>query len=158
RAEVGHLHQPFAADDHVRRAEIAVNDAASVRVIDRVANLADVVERHREIERAVACDDRLERFAGHVLHHDEEHVLRLFGREDAAGGGMFGGARGPRAAQHLYKSAALLGGSFQPPFLSAPLFFGELPPPNPAAADCREDFVLADDLSSEKHGGEYSSW
>ncbi len=64
-------------DEDVGRPQVAVEHALPVRVIDGVADLAGVVERQRQVERAVARDDRLERLARHVLHHDEEDVVLL---------------------------------------------------------------------------------
>ena len=40
-----------------------MDDAVLMRVIDRVADLAGVVERARQIDLAVARNDRLERVA-----------------------------------------------------------------------------------------------
>ena len=82
-AEVGDLEQAVVGHEHVRRPQVAVEHALPVRVIDGVADLAGVVERDAEVERAVARDDRLERLAGHVLHHDEEDVLLLLRGQDA---------------------------------------------------------------------------
>ena len=42
-----------------------MDDAGAMGMVDGVADLARVVERAREIERAVAIDHRFERFAGH---------------------------------------------------------------------------------------------
>ena len=63
RAEVGDLQEPALGDQHVARPQVAMDDALLVRVIERVADLAGVVERARKIDRAVARDDRLERVA-----------------------------------------------------------------------------------------------
>ena len=82
RAEVGDLDHALIGDEHVARPQIAMDDALLVRVIHRVADLAGVVERAIEIERAVALDHRFERVARHVLHHDEKHIVLLLGGED----------------------------------------------------------------------------
>ena len=79
-----------------------------VRVIDGVADLAGVVERAREVERAVARDDRLERLARHELHHDEEDVLLLLRREDRDDVRMIERGEQPRLAQQLAEVDALL--------------------------------------------------
>ena len=63
-----------------RRSRCRMPDA--MRVIDRVAHLTGEVERLRQLERALACDALLERLARHVLHHDEEVVVLLLGRQD----------------------------------------------------------------------------
>ena len=82
RAEVGDLHQAVVGDQHVGRTQVAVQHALTMGVVDGVADLAGVVERRRQIERAIARQDRFERLARHELHHDEEHVLLFLRRED----------------------------------------------------------------------------
>ena len=79
RAEVGDLQHVVLGDQHVGGAQVAVDHALAVRVIDGVADLAGEVERPRQLERALARDDVLERLARHVLHHDEEDVVLLLG-------------------------------------------------------------------------------
>ena len=63
RAEVGDLQHVVLGDEHVGRAQVAVDDALPVRVIDGVADLAGEVERAVQIERALERDDVLERLA-----------------------------------------------------------------------------------------------
>ena len=57
------LTQSLFGDEHVARTQIAVDDALTMGVVHGVADLAGVVERARQVERAFADDDRLERLA-----------------------------------------------------------------------------------------------
>ena len=149
---------PLSDDQHVRRPQVAVQHALPVRVVDGVADLAGVVERERDVERALARDDRLERFARHELHHDEEDVLLLFSRQDRDDVGMIEAGEEPRLAKQLAEVDALLVRNLQRDLLVDPGVFGEIDRAEPAAADRREDLVLADDLTAEKHRcAEYSS-
>jgi hypothetical protein len=59
RAEVGHLQEPSVGHEHVARAEIAMNDAVLVCVVNGVADLTRIVERSREIDPAIARDHGL---------------------------------------------------------------------------------------------------
>jgi hypothetical protein len=61
--EVGDLQNAVLRHQHVARPQVAVQDAGAVRVIDRIADLTAEVERARQLERAVAHDDVLERIA-----------------------------------------------------------------------------------------------
>ena len=54
RAEVADLQQAAVGHEDVRRPEVAMDDALLVRVLDGVGDLAGVVERRRELERARA--------------------------------------------------------------------------------------------------------
>ena len=62
-AEVGDLDDPVLADEHIGRPEVAVQDVLSMRVIQRVRDLAGVVERPGQFEGLVALDDGFERLA-----------------------------------------------------------------------------------------------
>ncbi len=54
RAEVGDLQHVVLGDEHVGRAQIAVDDALRVGVIDGVADLAGEIERAVQFERAAS--------------------------------------------------------------------------------------------------------
>ena len=88
-------------DEDVRRPQVAVNDTLPMRVIHGIADLAGEVERARQIERAVARDDVLERLARHVLHHDEEDVVLLLRRSDRDDVGMVEAGEQARLTQQL---------------------------------------------------------
>ena len=125
--------------------------AAFVCVIDRVQNLADIIERARQIERAVAGDQRLERLARDKLHDDEEDVLLLLGRQNGDDIRVIESGEKPRLAQELAEIDALLVRHFERDFLIDPGVFREIDSPEPAAADRRHNLVLANDLAFEKH-------
>ena len=125
--------------------------ALPVRVIDGVADLAGVVERARQVERAVARDDRLERLARHELHHDEEDVLLLLRGQDRDDVGMIEAGEQPRLAQQLAEVDALLVRNLERDFLVDPGVFREVDRAEAAAADRREDLVFPDDLTAEEH-------
>jgi hypothetical protein len=122
-----------------------------VRVVDRVADLAGVIERARHLERAVARDDRVERFSRHELHHDEEDVFLLLGREDGDDVRVIQAGEEPRLAQQLAEVDALLVRHLERDFLVDPGVFREVHGAKTAAADRRQNFVLPDDLAAEEH-------
>ncbi len=71
--EVEHLHPLPAGEHHVRALDVAVHDAAAVRVVEGVGHL------HRDLERVGHLDRTTsqaggERLALHVLHGDEERL------------------------------------------------------------------------------------
>jgi hypothetical protein len=150
-AEIGDLRLAVLADEDVGRAEIAMEHALLVRVVDRVADLADVVERTVQVECALARDDRLEGFTRHVLHHDEEEVLLLLGGEDRDDVGMVERGQQARLAEQLAEVDALLVRHLEGDFLVDPRVLGEVHGPEATAADRRLDFVFADDLTAEEH-------
>ncbi len=128
-----------------------MDDALPVRVIHRVADLAGVVERARQIERALALDDLLERVAGHVLHHDEEHVVLLLGGQDRDDVGMAQAGQQPRLAQQLAEVEVLPMRNLERDLLVDPGVFREVDRAEAAAAERRDDAVLADGLAAKKH-------
>ncbi len=146
-------HQAALRHQHVRRPQIAVQHTVAMGMIDGVADLAGVVERNREIERALPRDQRFERFPGHELHDDEEDVLLLLGGQDRHDVGMPERREQTRLAQQLAEVDALAVRHFQRDVFVDPGIAGEVHGPEAAAADRGEDFVLADKLSAEKHPG-----
>src|SRR5262247_4120053 len=122
--------------------------AMAMRVVDRVADLAGEVERAAEIERSLTRDDRLERFARHELHHDEEDVLLLLRREDRDDVGMIERREEPRLAQELAEVDALLVRNLERDLLVDPRVFREIDRAEPTAADRLQNLVLADDLTA----------
>ena len=159
RPEVGDLEHSGFRHEHIARPKIPVQDAGTVRVIDRVANLARKVEGAIQIERALAHDDVFERFAGDVLHDDEEHVLLLFSREYGDDIGVAHGGEQPRLLDHLAEVEILLVRDLEGDLLVDPRVFGEIDGAEAAAAEGRQDAVLPDGLTAEKHlrWREYSS-
>ena len=131
--------------------QIAVQDAGAVRVIDRVADLAGEIEREGHVEGAVAEDLLLERLALHVLHDDEEDVVLLLGREHGDDVGMAHRREQPRFLEQLGEVEALLVGNLQRDFLVDPGVFGQVHAAEAAAAERRNDAVLADGLPAEEH-------
>src|SRR5204863_5031198 len=141
---------------YVRGPQITVQDALSMGVFDRVADLARVVERLCHIERAVARDDRLECFARDELHHDEEKVLLLLGGDDGDDVRMIEAGEEARLPQQLAEIEVLLVRNFECDLLVDPGVFREVDRAETAAAKCREDLVLTDDLPSEEHAAVYN--
>ena len=125
--------------------------ALLVRVIHRVADLAGVVERAAEIERAVALDHRFERVARHVLHHDEEHVVLLLGGEDGDDVRVAQRGEQARLAQQLTEVEILPMGNLDRDFLVDPRVFRQIDAAEAAAAEGREDAVFPDRLSAKEH-------
>ena len=76
-AEVRDLHRPaLARDQHVGRLDVAVNDPAGVRMLDRPGHLDRDADRliHRELPGA---NQLIEPVAFHELHHDEVAAVGL---------------------------------------------------------------------------------
>src|SRR6185503_3489458 len=109
------------------------------------------VERARQVERPLAGDDRLERFAGDELHDDEEDVLLLLGGEDRDDVRVTEAGQQPRLAQQLAEVDRLLVRHLEGDALVDPGVLGEVDGAEAAAADRRQDLVLADDLTAEEH-------
>jgi hypothetical protein len=73
QAEVEHLHELPAREHDVGALDVAVDDAARVRVVEGVGHLHRDFERLRHVERA-AADTRREQLALHVFHRDEDRL------------------------------------------------------------------------------------
>src|SRR5262245_49116667 len=125
-------------------------------VVDGVADLARVVERLGHVERAIARDDRLERLARDELHHDEKHVLLLLGRDDGDDVRMIEAGEETRLPEQLAEIEVLLMRDFECDLLVDPGVFREVDRAETAAAKCREDLVLTDDLPTEEHAAVYN--
>ena len=130
-----------------------MQDAGAMRVVDRVADLAGEVERARQVERAFAPDDVLQRLAGHVLHHDEEHVVLLLGGEHGDDVRVAHRGEQPRLLHHLAEVEVLLVRDLDGDLLVDPGVFGEVDAAEAAAAERRQDAVLPDGLTAEEHVG-----
>ena len=130
-----------------------MQDALAVGVIDGVADLADVVERERQVEGSVARDDRFERLARHELHHDEEDVLLLLRRENCHDVRMIQGCEKTWFAQQFAEVDTLLVRNLERDLLVDPGIFGEVHGAEASAADRRQNLVLADDLVPKEHAG-----
>ena len=154
RSEIGHLEHPALGDDHIGRPEVAVEHTLAVRVVDGVADLTAVVERARHTERAFARDHRLERLAGHELHHDEEDVLLLLRSQDRDNVRMIEAREQPRLTQQLAEVDALLVRDLERDLLVDPGVFREVDRAEAAAADRGQNLVFAQDLSAEEHARE----
>ena len=128
-----------------------MQDALAVRVIDRVADLARVVEAASQVERAVARDDRLERLARHEFHDDEEDVFLLLGGQDRDDVGMIEAGEQPGLAEQLAEVDTLFVRNLERDLLVDPGVFRQIDRSEPAAANRRQDLVFADDLPAEKH-------
>ena len=150
-AEVGHLGDAVLGDDDVAGPQVAVDDPLAVRVIDRVADLAAVVEGLGQLERALAIRDRLERLARHVLHDDEEHLADPLGGEHGDDVGMAQRRQQPRLVQQLAEVERLAVGDLERDLLVDPGVLGQEDRAEPAAAERRQDLVLADHLVAEEH-------
>ena len=103
-----------------------MKDAGAVGVIDGVADLAAEVERPRQIEDTLPHDDVLERFARHVLHHDEEHIVLLLRGEHGDDVRMVQGGQQPRFFEHLDRVEVLFVRNLERDFLVDPCVFGEI--------------------------------
>ena len=134
-AEVGDLQHVVLGDEHVGRPQVAVNHALTVRVVDGVADLAGEVERPVELERALARDDVLERLALHVLHHDEEDVVLLLGRDDGDDVGMADAGEQSRLAEQLAEVESLAVRDLDRDLLVDPGVVGEVDGTETAAAE-----------------------
>ena len=128
-----------------------MDDALLVRVVHRVADLAGVVERLGEIERAVALDHRFQRVARHVLHHDEKHIVLFFGGQDGDDVRMAEGGEQPRFAQQLAEVEVLAVRNLDRDFLVDPGVFRKIDAAEAAASEGRKDAVFPDGLSAKEH-------
>ena len=107
RAEVADLEQTFVRDEDVRGSQVAMDDALTVRVFDGIQDLTRVIEHEIQLEGAAIRDDRLERLARDVLHHDEKDVVLLFCRDDGDDVRMVERREQPRLAQELTEVESL---------------------------------------------------
>jgi hypothetical protein len=141
-AEVRDLQHVVLRHQDVRGAQIAVDDALRVRVVDGVADLAGEIQRPVQVQRTLRGDDVLERFPLHVLHHDEEDVLLLFCRRDGDDVGMTHAGEQPRLAQQLAEVEPLPMRNLDRDLLVDPRVLREVDGAEAAAAERRDDFVL----------------
>ena len=96
-------------------------------------------------------DDVLERFARHVLHHDEEDVVLLLGGGDGDDVGMADAGEQPRLAQQLAEVELLPVRHLDRDLLVDPGVLREVDGAESAAAERREDLVLTERLAFEQH-------
>ncbi len=150
RPEVADLEEAAVGDEDVRRPKVAVDDALLVPVIDRIRNLAGVIERLRQFEGAAIDDDRLERLARDVLHHDEEDVVLLLRGDDRDDVRMVEGGQEPRLRQ-LAEVESLTVRNLDGDTLVDPRVLGKVDGAEPATAERLDDPVLAECLASEDH-------
>ena len=88
---------------------------------------------------------------GNELHHDEEDVVLLLRGENRDDVGMIEAGEQPRLAQQLAEVDALFVRNLERDFLVDPGVFREEDRPESAAADRRQNLVLADDLPAKEH-------
>ncbi len=150
-AEIAHLQEPAFGDQHVAGTEIAVQDAGSVRMVDGVADLTGEIEGPVQVERPVAHDDVLERLAGDVLHHDEEDVILLLGRQDGHDVRMAHRCQQTRLFEHLAEIEVLLVRDLEGDLLVNPGVLGQIDAAEAAAPKGRQNPVLPDGLAAEEH-------
>src|ERR1700690_2080488 len=70
---------PIVVQHDVRGLDVAVKEAAAMRVTQRVARRDDVAQPHRQRAAVALFDDSIEASTVHVLHDDEVHPVRLVG-------------------------------------------------------------------------------
>ncbi len=75
-AEIGHLDPAAAGQQHVGRLDVAVDDAARMRCVERLVDLLGDARGRNRLERPVLADDGGEVTAVDQLH-DDERVARL---------------------------------------------------------------------------------
>ena len=69
-AEVGHLGAALVGEQHVLRLDVAVDDAAAVRRLERPRDLQPELDHRRDGQRALTRDELLEVLAADVLEDD----------------------------------------------------------------------------------------
>jgi len=75
-AEIENLHNTLRRDHHIRGLQIAMDNPRGVRGGKRVRNLRRIFHRRADAQ-ALAPDQVIERFAGHVLHGDVMNRLAV---------------------------------------------------------------------------------
>jgi len=150
-AEVGHLEHAALGQQHVGRAQVAVEDLGLVRVLHALQDLHDVAERARDVQALLAIEHRLQALALDVVHHDEEHALHPLGGQDADDVGVVEGRQEPRLLEKVVEVPALAVGDLDGHLLVDPGVLGEVDRPEPAGAQVREDLILPDGLSQQEH-------
>ena len=154
RAEVADFEQALVGDEHVGGPQVPVDHALLVGVFDGIDDLARVVEREVQLERAAIRDDVLERLARHVLHDDEEDVVLLLCRDDRDDVGMVERGQQPRLAQQFAEVEALAVRYFDRDTLVDPGVLGQIDRTEPPAAQRFENAVLAERLPAKDHSAE----
>jgi len=127
-----------------------MDDALTMRVVDRVADLAGEIERAREVQRTVRSDDVLERLAGDVLHHDEEHAILLLRGRDRNDVGMADRREQAWLVQEFAEVEILPVRDLDRDFLIDPGVLREVDRTEATAAERRDDFVLTELLTLEQ--------
>ena len=128
-----------------------MDDALLLGMVDGVANLAGVIQGAGQIQGAFALDDRLERLARHVLHHDEEHIVLFLGGQDGDDVRMVEGGEEARFAQQLAEVHVLAMRNFDRDSLVDPRVFRQIDGAEATAPECRDDAVLSYRLAAEEH-------
>ena len=140
----------FSVTSTLAGPQVAMDHALAVRVVDGVADLAGEVERAVQLERALERDDVLERLALHVLHHDEEDVVLLLGGRDGDDVRMADAGEQARLAQQLAEVETLAVRHLDRDLLVDPGVVREVDGTETAAAERRDDLVLAECLAPEQ--------
>ena len=78
QSEIEDLHSAFGRDLDVRWLEVTVNDPLAVRCLQRLGNLARIIERLLNWQRTDSLDPLRQGFAFHQLKHEAVHVVGFF--------------------------------------------------------------------------------
>src|SRR5690606_27539754 len=107
------------------------------------------VERDIERQRTALEYDRLEGFAGDVLHHDEEHPVLLLGRDDVDDVRVVQRGQQARLTRQFTVVERLTMGNLPRDALVDPGVFGQIHGAETATAERLDDPVLAERLSTK---------
>ena len=108
-AEVEHLHQATIGTNEIRGLDVAMDDAAAVRLVERVGHLDGGLDRFADWKRALR-GPRRQHFSFHELHHDEVGPVEL---ADVVGNGDIGGTEERGGARLVQQPCPAFGVRFQ---------------------------------------------
>ena len=108
--EVGEQRPPRGrVDQDIVRLHVAMHHAARMRVVQRLADIAQHPAGGVRVERAARRDTPRQRFPRHVRHREEHEPVHLAHGEDRHDVGMRQLRHGPRLAQEPVAIRAVTG-------------------------------------------------
>src|ERR1700747_2228112 len=154
QTEIKDLYLAAPSHENIRGLDVAVDDAACVRCVQRIGNLDAEVEDLIEGQWSVV-DPMLERLTVEVLHGDEGAAVEFADIVNCANIGVVERRGGTRFALKALERGRIryriFRKEFQSDFAAQPSVLGLVYDSHPAAAEFLQDTIMGQSLAS-RHG------
>jgi hypothetical protein len=148
--KVQDLRLPAGRHEHVRRLEVAVDDALAVRRVESIRHLDTEIEQGREVDRPPA-DSLAQRLPLEELHRDEPLPLVRIDVVNGADAGVVEGGRGARLALEALEGLGLRAEALRQELeghgTAEAGVLGPVDDPHPSAAHLLDDAIVRERLA-----------